>query len=188
MHGDFELRQYESSKPRTPRPARRLLKKHLPTDSDCAGTPFVLSIYSQQVLDISPWTLPVSPDDLKTCSLQRRLRLRALIRPRTTRSPQDERLGVLDSHRRNWICFESLHRGSVLRRDPYGRYEEVTSEVVRRMERPLQLGPWNPSGRQVVHTDTSMGANGFDRAGSIFSCEPWILVGHVKNGKKSSCE
>ena len=32
------------------------------------------------------------------------------------------------------------------------------------------------------------GANGFDRAGSTFGCEPWILVGHVKNEKKSSCE
>jgi len=32
------------------------------------------------------------------------------------------------------------------------------------------------------------GANGFDRAGSTFGCEPWILVGHVKNGKNCSCE
>ena len=46
----------------------------------------------------------------------------------------------------------------------------------------------NSLAEPIVYTRRAMGANGFDRAGSTFGCEPWILVGHVKNGKKSSCE
>ena len=33
-----------------------------------------------------------------------------------------------------------------------------------------------------------LGASGFDRIEATLRCEPWILVGHVKNGKQSNCK